>query len=46
VAEKEAMQVALRRLEQFGADLGFPHTSHVAGSAGLREPRPRGGNSP
>ena len=46
LAEKEAMQVALRRLELFGAELGYPHTSHVAGSPGLRELRPRGGNSP
>ena len=46
LGEREAMQVALRRLELFGAALPYPHSSHVQGSAGLRELRPRGGRSP
>jgi hypothetical protein len=40
------MQVAIRRLELAGAELGYPHTSLIAGSPGLRELRPRGENSP
>lgn len=33
-------------LEQLGADLLFPHQSHVQRAAGLRELRPQAGRSP
>ena len=44
--EQDAMRTAIARLEEFGDQLGAPHTSAVRGSAGLRELRPRRGRSP
>ena len=37
---------AIEKLEAFGPQLGFPHTSAVQGYASLRELRPRAGRSP
>jgi hypothetical protein len=39
------VKVALARLEQFGADLGAPHTGDVRSARNLRELRPRAGRS-
>jgi hypothetical protein len=39
------MKVALARLEQFGGDLGAPHTGDVRTARNLRELRPRAGRS-
>jgi hypothetical protein len=40
-----AVRRALRKLEALGEELGYPHTSAVQ-TAGLRELRPRQGDSP
>ncbi|MFM9124707.1 MAG: type II toxin-antitoxin system RelE/ParE family toxin [Actinomycetota bacterium] len=45
--EAVALRHARRKLALFGSNLGHPHTSAVRGAAGgLRELRPRAGNSP
>jgi hypothetical protein len=47
VAERGAVMNAIAKLEAFGDQLGWPHTSQVKGSrAGIRELRPRAGRSP
>lgn len=43
--ERNAVIRAVEKLETFGPQLGYPHTSAVRGYAGLRELRPRGGRS-
>jgi hypothetical protein len=45
-AERLAMQAAVAKLEDFGDQLGAPHTSQVKGARSLRELRPRSGRSP
>jgi ribosome-binding protein aMBF1 (putative translation factor) len=45
-AERNALLHAVEKLEAFGPQLGFPHSSAVQGFAGLRELRPRAGRSP
>lgn len=45
-AERNALIHAVDKLEAFGPQLGYPHTSAVQGFAGLRELRPRAGRSP
>jgi hypothetical protein len=46
-AERGAVMNAAAKLEAFGDQLGWPHTSQVKGSrAGIRELRPRVGRSP
>lgn len=45
-AERNALIHAVQKLETFGPDLGYPHSSAVQGFAGLRELRPRTGRSP
>jgi hypothetical protein len=45
--ERVALDHAREKLESLGPDLRFPHTSAVKGiPGGLRELRPRQGNSP
>ena len=45
-AERAAVMNAAAKLEAFGDQLGWPHTSQVRGSrAGIRELRPRAGRS-
>ena len=44
--ERNALLHAVGKLEAFGPQLGFPHTSAVQGFPGLRELRPRAGRSP
>ncbi len=44
--ERNALLHAVDKLEAFGPQLGFPHTSAVQGYPGLRELRPRAGRSP
>ena len=44
--ERAAMHNAVRKLESLGPALGYPHTSDVRGTPGLRELRPRAGRSP
>ncbi len=44
--ERNALLHAVDKLEAFGPQLGFPHTSAVQGHLGLRELRPRAGRSP
>lgn len=44
--EQVAMQNAVRKLEAIGLALGHPHSSAVKQGGGLRELRPRRGNSP
>lgn len=45
-AERAAMQNAFEKLEVYGDQLPFPHSSRVKGAARLRELRPRAGRSP
>ncbi len=45
-AERDAMQNAFEKLEVYGDQLPFPHSSRVRGAAQLRELRPRAGRSP
>ena len=46
VAERGAVMNAIAKLEAFGDQLGWPHTSQVKGSRfGIRELRPRAGRS-
>jgi hypothetical protein len=45
-AERAALYNAVCKLEALGPDLGYPHTSDVRGTPGLRELRPRQGRSP
>ncbi len=44
--QRNALLHAVGKLEAFGPQLGFPHTSAVQGHPGLRELRPRAGRSP
>jgi len=44
--ERHALYNAIVKLQTIGPALGYPHTSAVQGTAGLRELRPRGGRSP
>ena len=44
--ERAAMLNAVEKLQALGEQLGFPHTSAVRGTDGLRELRPRSGRSP
>src|SRR3954449_8101315 len=44
--ERAAVIRAVEKLEAFGPQLRYPHTSAVRGHAGLRELRPRAGRSP
>ena len=46
VAERAAMQHAFEKLEVYGDQLPFPHSSRVKGASQLRELRPRAGRSP
>jgi hypothetical protein len=39
-----ALHNAVRRLEEIGPDLPYPHSSDARGAAGLRELRPRRGS--
>ncbi len=45
-AERAAMHNAFEKLESYGDQLPFPHTSRVKGGPQLRELRPRAGRSP
>lgn len=46
VGERGAVMNAIAKLEAFGDQLGWPHTSQVKGSRlGIRELRPRAGRS-
>ena len=45
-AERAAMHNAFEKLEVYGDQLPFPHSSRVKGAAQLRELRPRAGRSP
>lgn len=44
--ERNALLHAVEKLEAFGPQPGYPHSSAVQGFAGLRELRPRAGRSP
>ena len=44
--ERAALHNAVRKLEEIGPDLPYPHSSDARGAAGLRELRPRRGSSP
>ncbi|MGI8751546.1 MAG: type II toxin-antitoxin system RelE/ParE family toxin [Acidimicrobiales bacterium] len=44
--ERGALYNAVTKLEAIGPALGYPHTSAVQGSLGIRELRPRAGRSP
>jgi len=44
--ERQALYNAVAKLQAIGPTLGYPHSSAVQGTAGLRELRPRGGRSP
>jgi hypothetical protein len=44
--ERVAVDRAVEKLEALGAQLPYPHSSHVQQADNLRELRPRGGNSP
>lgn len=46
VSERVAMRTAFKKLEQVGSALSFPHQSHIRGTSGIRELRPRSGRSP
>lgn len=43
--ERTALENAIEKLRELGDELGYPHSSHIQGTA-LRELRPRRGNSP
>lgn len=45
-AERAAVINAVEKLQALGETLGYPHTSAVRGTVGLRELRPRSGRSP
>jgi len=45
MSERNALYKATAKLEEIGPALGYPHTSAVQGTAGLRELRPRAGRS-
>ena len=45
VADRNAVDNAVRKLEAFGPGLPYPHQSAVKGSEAIRELRPRGGRS-
>jgi hypothetical protein len=44
--ERQALYNATLKLQAIGPALGYPHTSAVQGTSGLRELRPRAGRSP
>src|SRR3954454_4874717 len=44
--ERAAVIRAVEKLEAFGPQMGYPHTSAARGHAGLREVRRRAGRSP
>ncbi|MEH1016143.1 type II toxin-antitoxin system RelE/ParE family toxin [Micromonospora sp. CPCC 206060] len=44
--ERVAIVNALKKLQEIGPSLGYPHTSDVRGANHLRELRPRAGRSP
>lgn len=44
--ERQALYSATLKLQAIGSALGYPHTSAVQGTSGLRELRPRAGRSP
>ena len=44
--ERAALHNAVRKLEEIGPDLPYPHSSDARGAAGLRELRPRRGRNP
>jgi hypothetical protein len=44
--ERAALHNAVRKLEEIGPLLPYPHSSDARGAPGLRELRPRGGRSP
>lgn len=44
--ERAAMLHAFEKLEVYGDQLPFPHSSRVKGATQLRELRPRAGRSP
>jgi phage-related protein len=44
--ERQALYNAVRKLEELGQALGYPHTSNVQQTERLRELRPRQGRSP
>ena len=44
--ERNAMENAFEKLEIFGEQLPYPHSSYIVGSRNLRELRPRSGRSP
>jgi hypothetical protein len=46
VPERRAMDHAVEKLQALGAQLPFPHSSHVEGAVKLFELRPRAGRSP
>jgi len=45
VADRNALDNAVKKLETYGPVLPYPHQSAVRGSKSLRELRPRGGRS-
>jgi hypothetical protein len=45
-AEVAAVDNAIRKLEELGPALGFPHTSNVQGADRIHELRPRAGRCP
>lgn len=44
-SERNALIHAVEKLEAFGPQLGYPHSSALRGFSGLRELRPRAGRS-
>jgi hypothetical protein len=44
--EQVAVTNAVKKLQALGSTLPFPHSSDARGLPGVRELRPRGGNSP
>jgi len=44
--ERQALYNAVAKLQAIGPALGYPHSSAVQGTPGLRELRPGGGRSP
>ncbi|MBO4205050.1 type II toxin-antitoxin system RelE/ParE family toxin [Micromonospora echinofusca] len=44
--ERVAILNALKKLQEIGPTLGYPHTSDIRGANALRELRPRAGRSP
>jgi hypothetical protein len=44
--ERAAIRNAVEKLQALGPDLPYPHSSAAVGAPGLRELRPRRGDSP